>query len=58
LSRLNFKVPAAFRRDFKITGAQRGKDIVEQLYEAYALLKEKEDRDDERIQWRKGEDFS
>jgi hypothetical protein len=39
---LNFKVPAAFRRDFKITAAQRGKDMVQQLYEAYELLKSKE----------------
>ena len=37
---LNFKVPASFRKDFKITAAQRGKDKVEQLYEAYASLKQ------------------
>ena len=36
---LNFKVPPTFRRDFKITAAQRGVDMVEQLYKAYALLK-------------------
>jgi hypothetical protein len=37
---LNFKVPESFRRDFKITAAQCGKDMVQQFYEAYALLKE------------------
>lgn len=38
---LNFKVPGSFRKDFKITAAQRGKDMVEQLYEAYELLESK-----------------
>lgn len=37
---LNFKVPEAFRRDFKVTAAVRGKDMVQQLFEAYALLKD------------------
>jgi hypothetical protein len=39
---LNFKVPKIFRSDFKITAARRGVKMHKQLFEAYALLKEKE----------------
>jgi len=28
----------SFRKDFKITAAQRGKDMVEQFFGAYALV--------------------
>jgi hypothetical protein len=38
---LNFKVPQAFRREFKIYAAQRGKKLNELLYEAFQALKEK-----------------
>lgn len=41
---LNFKVPSEFRRDFKIYAAQHGKKLNEVLYEAFAALKEKNDR--------------
>jgi hypothetical protein len=36
-----FRVPPPFRRDFKITAAKRGMSMVDQLCEAYALLKER-----------------
>lgn len=36
----NFRVPPAFRQDFKIMAAKRGKDMHEQMYECVALLKE------------------
>ena len=36
---LNFKVPDAFRRDFKIFAAQHGMDMVEVMQEAFMLYK-------------------
>jgi len=36
----NFKVPAEFKREFKIYAAQRGISMVEVLQEAFRLLME------------------
>jgi len=36
---LNFKVPMAFKREFKTYAAQRGKSMSRVLTEAFALLK-------------------
>ena len=35
---LNFKVPPAFRRDYKIFAAQLDKDMVDVLQESFALF--------------------
>jgi hypothetical protein len=37
---LNFKVPAEFRREFKIYAVQHGMKMNELLYEAFRVLKE------------------
>lgn len=37
LANLNFKVPAEFKRDFKIAAAQRGITQVELLQEVFAF---------------------
>jgi hypothetical protein len=36
---LNFKVPRAFKREFKLTSAQDGKYMIQILQEAFALYK-------------------
>lgn len=36
---LNFKVPEAFRREYKIFAAQRGANMVDLLHESFELLK-------------------
>ena len=36
---LNFKVPVAFRREFKIFAAQHGMDMIKVMQEAFALFK-------------------
>ena len=36
---LNFKVPRAFRREFKTYAAQQGKSMSQVLQEAFALYK-------------------
>jgi hypothetical protein len=36
---LNFKVPQAFHRDYKVTAAQLGMDMLEILQESFALFK-------------------
>jgi len=38
LERLNFKVPRAFRREFKIYAAQHGKSMSRVLQEAFSSL--------------------
>jgi hypothetical protein len=39
LEPLNFKVPRAFRREFKTYAAQQGKSMSRVLHEAFAALK-------------------
>lgn len=36
---LNFKVPSAFRREFKIYAAEHELDMVQIFYEAFSALK-------------------
>jgi len=36
---LNFKVPVAFRREFKIFAAQHGMDMIKVMQEAFTLYK-------------------
>jgi hypothetical protein len=36
---LNFRVPRAFRQEFRLRAAHDDKDMVEILYEAFAALK-------------------
>ena len=39
---LNFKVPAKFRREFKIYAVRSGKTMTELLFEAFRALKERD----------------
>lgn len=40
---LNFKVPAAFRREYRLYSAAHDKNLVDILVESFALLKEHRD---------------
>jgi hypothetical protein len=44
LAPLNFKVPKAFRREFKTFASQHDMKMVELLHEGFRLVKEHHDR--------------